>query len=190
MVLSGAGAHVPSSILHKELPAAGLAIRLLVRRIICDYPKEPTETHPFMTLVATWFDDADPVNFGRHLTETTGGAGRHAFALLGTQDKYSPPQTNRAMVTATLLQQMQPELSPVVGRSLLALRYPAAGYGTLLGTLSGNLTVGGQPVTAGFRQYHEDSCLDDHYIYQCSPAANSDWLEFLGSALKGVPTVD
>lgn len=106
---------------------------------------------------------------------------KHVFVIGGTEDHLAAPASHDAVTTGARLQQLAPELVAVPGQGLLAALLPNSGYGTTYASLSGNLTAQGMAVTGAFRQYHDPTCRDDHFVFQCNAQARSDWADFFAT---------
>lgn len=186
-VLSGASGHIPSTILYKTKPADAVGIPQMIDYLVCDDPGEPLdELHPMLSLIGHWFEPVD----GQLLAdEFTGLAGKDLFVVVGRDDAYAPFAANHAITSAAHLNQISALIQDmplyVPHQSLLDALYPMSGFDTTTTTLSGNRAG----TTAAFRQYHDTSCSDDHFVYVCSDQAVSDWTTFLTTSLAGTPSV-
>lgn len=176
-VLSGAGASLTYSLLHKTSPvnaAAGVALAL----------QDPDihENHPVLGLIQGFFDPVDPVNYAQYI----GGAQieevttpRHLLQTLGLGDTFTPDLTLQTMAIATRGDVLGPLLEPFQRREVTPIDAP----------VSGNRGVGGARYTVVSRQY-EPSGYDGHFVLFRNPDAIDDLQEFLGTAiLDGIPTI-
>ena len=73
-----------------------------------------------------------------------------------------------------------------MGQELLGIMLPGAGYDQTYASLSGNLDGS---ITGAFRQYHDASCSDDHFVATCTAQAAADWLAFVQTWSTGIPAV-
>ena len=194
-VLSAPGGHLVSSLLHKTKPAAPFRVKDMMAYVVCDADPDINLDvhHPLMNVLMTGFEAAEPLNYARQLLVEPNKAPRSVFITEGTDDHYATPETNEALTTAAHLNQVGPELAPVLGQALLDLIFaadPEVTFGLVDGALSGNVTVAGVPFTGGFRQYHgETGCADDHYVSMCVPTARADWTGFFATWLTGTPVI-
>ncbi len=188
LVLSAPAGHLPTNLLGKTKPSDQVDISAMLGRLVCDDPSEPLDVHhPVLNLLMHWFEPADAVNYAPRLIGEAPIRGKHSLVLVGTEDHYVAPGSHDAVTNAARFHQVSPELRSVLGQSLLHAILPLAGYGTTYGSLSGNLDGHGFATTGAFRQYHEPSCSDDHFVFLCSADAVNDWSGFLESALPDEP---
>jgi len=186
-VLSAPSGHLITNLLGKTMPADSLDIALMLSYLTCDSPDEPLDVHhPFLNVLQHWFAEVDAVSYAPHLTVEPPLEGKHVFVLAGTEDHYVSPLSHDAVISAARLFEVAPELVPVVGQELLGIMLPGAGYDQAYASLSGNLDGS---VTAAFRQYHNATCSDDHFVATCDSQAIADWLRFFETWSAGTPVV-
>ncbi len=190
-VLSAPAGHLPSNILGKTEPSDGLNIASMLDYLICEEPAEPVDVHhPVLNLLLHWLEEVDAVNYAPYLIRQATGTPQHVFLLAGTEDHYVAPASHDAVISAARLQQLSPVLVPSAGLGLLTALEPTGGYDAAYETLSSNLSSGTATATGAFRQYHDATCVDDHFVATCTAQGLSDWGRFLGTfALSGTPTV-
>lgn len=182
MTLSAPSGHLPSNLLGKTQPSNIVSVANMIGYIVCDDPSEPLDVqHPFLNLLMHWFEQADAVNYVPLLIGEATSNPKHVFVIGGTEDHLAAPASHDAVTTGARLQQLAPELVAVPGQGLLAALLPNSGYGTTYASLSGNLTAQGMAVTGAFRQYHDPTCRDDHFVFQCNAQARSDWADFFAT---------
>jgi hypothetical protein len=183
LVLSAPSGHLPSNLLGKTKPAGSLGVAQMLDSIVCDAPAQELDVfHPFLNLLLHWFEPADAVNYAPLLIGESESP-KHLFVTSGEDDHYVPRAAHDAVTTAARLQQLSPELANVPGQALLDLLQPSDGHGATSASLGGNIEVEGALVTGAFRQYHDASCSDDHFVATCNATARADWLRFIETAL-------
>ncbi|PKN58187.1 MAG: hypothetical protein CVU56_07060 [Deltaproteobacteria bacterium HGW-Deltaproteobacteria-14] len=184
--LSAPGGHLASTLLTKELPADPFAVKDLFAWVVCD-PSALDPLHPFIAVLSTFFEAADPLNYAALMVAEPVAGGRHVFITEGTTDHYATPPTNEAITTGARLTQVAPVLSPVLGQALLGAVY--GGFEPAASAVSGNVVHADGAWTAGFKQYHgESGCSDDHFVYRCVAQARQDWAHFFATWLTPGPS--
>lgn len=178
-LLSGASASITDALLSKRSPvdiAGGLWLALS--------ESSPAEVHPFhpvLSLLQTWIDPVDPVNFAQAVVVTPSGGGapahaRHVFQVWGTGDTFTAQPVQSTFAVTTGLWLVGPQLEPSFDGVTV---HPFVG---------GNVTVP-RNVTAAVRQYAPASG-DGHFVVYSNPTARTDAARFLGRVLLGeVPVV-
>lgn len=179
IVLSGAGGDLTESLLTKTEPVniAGLVPFALLdpdgagNLVVGGY-------HPALTLLQTFYDGVDPVNFGRRFWREPRSAtdtGRHVFMTYGLDDQFSPERTMAALARAAQL--------PQLGTELVAIGLPAGSAPAM-----GNVMVSGTPRTVGLVQYRAPAGTDGHFV--STTTGREDVTQFLLESLAGgTPTI-
>jgi hypothetical protein len=190
LVLSAPSGHLPSNLLGKTKPSDVLSVANMMGYIVCDDASEPLDVnHPFMNLLMHWFEEADAANYAPLLIAEAMGRPKHVFVVGGTEDHLAAPASHNAVTTSARLQQLAPQLAAVPGQALLAAMLPSIGYATTYSSLSGNFTANRATYTGAFRQYHDPTCKDDHFVFQCNAQARSDWANFFATLGNTAPRV-
>jgi hypothetical protein len=177
-VLSGNGASLMNALITKTEPVDIASILPVVLSDPDGLSGGLAEIHPVLSLLQTWIDPADPLNFARATAAEPleGHVAKHVFQTYGTRDHYSPPITLATYARAAALQQVEPaedDLADEFGVSLTSTAAP----------LAGNLAGG--MITAGLRQYEAASDSDGHFVVFDVPQANEDAVRFLSQAVSG-----
>lgn len=184
VVLSGNGASLMDSLVTKTSPvniAAALPFVLLDVDSKFDLPGG--RHHPVLSLLQTWIDPADPLNYGPLMSSKppVDGTVRHSFQPFGQLDTYSTSKTMLSYVIAADMGRVQDDASVVV---------PNPGEDNEMGPVqvgtknAGNLVVDGTPVTALTRRYGPDG-YDGHFVAFRNDGAKADILRFLSQAVTG-----
>jgi len=172
-VLSGAGAFLTQSLLHKQSPrdiGAGLTFLL----------GEPLDAeHPVITLFQSFFDRSDPLYENPLLVSSPPAAvgAKHVFMSWGTGDTYTPRATLEANARSLGL----PPVAPVL-----------EDYGTIgiPRPVSMNMTSAGAVKRTAAAFQYAPAAYDGHFVALRNPAAVADWTAFLQSAFAtGTPAV-
>jgi hypothetical protein len=176
-MLSGAGASITASIIHKTAP---IDIPALARAFLALAPGEALDVfHPVLALVQAFSDVADSSNYAPYLYRWEGGRGIDVWATQGLLDTYAPKPVTDALVTALGLQPMAPLAQPVAG---LQLR----GLAPVNAPVSENVeAVSGTRHTAVYSQYPNS----DHFLIMDDPSAEAQlrrWFEALAQDGHGV----
>jgi len=182
IVLSGNGGDLTQSLLNKTEPIDIAGILPFALLDIGDDGSLPTGSfHPALAIFQAYFDQVDPVNFGRRLTADPimGAPGRHVFMTYGLGDSFSPEATMRAYSVSARLRLVRPLLGESWG---LAEEDPP---------VMGNIMVDMAPFTMGLRQYDPSAAgVDGHFVALQTPEGLADVSAFLLGALAGdVPTI-
>jgi hypothetical protein len=182
IVLSGNGGDLTQSLLNKTEPVDIAGVLPFALLDISADGTLPTGTfHPALALFQAYFDQVDPVNFGRRLVAEPieGAPGRHVFMTYGLGDSFSPEPTLKAYSLAARLRLVRPLLGDSWG---LAEEDPP---------VMGNITVEMTPYTMGLRQYDPSGAgVDGHFVALQTPEGLADVSAFLLGALAGdVPTL-
>jgi hypothetical protein len=162
-VLSGAGAFLTQSLLHKTSPrdiGAGLSFAL----------GEPLDAeHPVLTLFQSFFDRSDPLSYNPLIVAAppTGVAAKRVYMSWGTGDTYTPSLTLAANAQSLGLLPVVPVLED---------------YGQAM-TLT-------RPVARSAVFQYAPNGYDGHFVALKNDAAIADWTAFVKSALAtGMATV-
>ena len=162
VVLSGAGAGLTESVLHKTSPtniAAG---------INAAFQEAASGTHPVITLLQQYFDPVDPVNYGWLLTKLPPEAvdpGHNLMVVYGQGDTYTPAQTTRLLVDVLGIGIMAPALDTGAGEAFDGFEKPddPESDRVLEGPLTNEFFVAGDPLTLGMVQ-HAPADYDGHFV--------------------------
>ncbi|OGQ91042.1 MAG: hypothetical protein A2289_05085 [Deltaproteobacteria bacterium RIFOXYA12_FULL_58_15] len=94
VVLSGAGGGLLTSFDEKKVPYDLLTI---MRAVLADYTLTTSWTNPALSLIQGYMEDADPINFGRHISgePLTGSIQKHLLHVVGIGDNYTPNQASK-----------------------------------------------------------------------------------------------
>jgi hypothetical protein len=93
-VLSGAGGGLMTSLGQKTSP---YDLPSVVRLAIADPFLGDFWLHPAVSLLQGYLEEADPVNYGRHIAiqPLSGSAAKHILHVIGVDDTYTPNDTSR-----------------------------------------------------------------------------------------------
>lgn len=167
------------SLLGKTKP---VDIKALVNLLIDDGPLD--EFHPLLTLIQTYMDSSDPVNYARLITTEPpeGQTPRHVFQSLGVVDTFTPVPTIMALATAFRASPVEPLPEALPGM-------PFANIQPLSGSVKENLDVGGTKITATLTEYVAQG-YDGHFVVFRDSRGIRQAKNFLGTLVRdGVPTV-
>ncbi len=167
VVLSGAGAHMMTSLLFKRRP---MDLHGLMEVALMD--SQLNLDHPWLNLFQLYFDPIDPVNFGHVLGRWAPQQGRDLLQIYGLGDSFSPEQTMAAMARSLGLEVMAPVLVSIEGVSEYDGAYP----------LSGNAVVAGDRHTLVLLQTDPQGAYDGHDVAQQDPATAGQIARFFASA--------
>lgn len=177
-MLSGAGAGFAVSIVEKTDPVVIADVLKLVLQI----PDDETidAFHPVPTLLQSFVDDADPINYGPRWRTTAGAP--HLLVTSGLVDTFTPPINHAGLAGAFSV----PQASPVAERlEILSL----LDIDTVANPVSGNLVGlgdGDEVRTAALVQYPQDG----HFAVFTNPAAQALFTSFFASLrTDGIPTI-
>jgi len=176
-VLSGAGGALIESLLHKTEP---VNIPQVVGALLHD-PAD--EFHPLLSLIQGYFEDTDPVNYGRLLFREppAGLQPKNIFQTLGITDHYTPIPNIETLALGMGVQPAGPQLTPFDG-----LAFTTTQWGTA--PISGNV-AGGQ-ATGVLLEYTAPAGHDGHFVVFDVPAAISQSNRFLAThAATGTATL-
>ncbi len=166
-VLSGAGALLYMSLLHKTEP---LDIAGLVAAIVRDEPLD--EFNPVLALIQSWMERSDSAAYARNLvTEPPAGQSpKHVFHSLGVTDRYAPIPTIEALAVALGVEPVEPMSLPIEG-------FEVAGRDALTAPVTGNV----DGTTAVLLEYEQSPGSDGHFVLFDVPAARSQSIQFLAT---------
>ena len=177
-ILSGAGGGLVYTLLNKTQPVN-------IPQTVQSFFHDPIdEFHPMLSLMQGYFEEADPLNYGRRLfaEPLPGVAPKHIFQVLGLVDHYTPVPNIKALALAIGVQPAGPELEPID-----ALGFTATAWGQA--PLVDNV-AGGQ-VTGVLLEYTAPAGHDGHFVVFDVAAAAAQSNRFLAThAASGVARLD
>ncbi len=176
--LSGAGAGFQASLVEKVDPTSIADIL----KVVLDFPSDSDEDidlfHPVITLLQSWVDPADPINYG-DLWSRRQGRVPHLVMTSGLLDTFTPPRCHGALAAAFHLPLVEPVSEDIDVLDVLGIE-PAQP------PIEGNFeTVDGGQVTAGVLQYPNDG----HFAVFDNPDAQSAMRTFFTTLQQGAPIV-
>ena len=141
--LSGAGGGLLATLGGKTSP---YHLPTLVKLVLADPAVGETWMHPALSLIQGYLEDADPVNYGSHVTVAPlpGSVAKHALVVIGIDDTFTPNPTSRHLARRMRAQFVDDDETAFVGPGETA-EPPVAGN-----RASGTLTVAAtvhQPAT-------------------------------------------
>ncbi|HET9011941.1 MAG TPA: hypothetical protein VFN38_09005, partial [Gemmatimonadaceae bacterium] len=172
-VLSGAGAHLTSSLLDKTMPVnISSGMEFLIGETL-------EAEHPVMTIFQSFFDRSDPLNYNPLIITRPPATipSKHVYMSWGKGDTYTPRSTLEANARSLGLSPVGTVLEPFD-------RDP------IVRPVTANLT-GGDTIkrTAAVFQYPADG-YDGHFVATKNASAQTDWVAFLQSYLAtGTPAI-
>jgi predicted esterase len=168
-ILSGAGGFLIYSLLNKTEPAN---IPATVQGLVHD-PAD--EFHPLLSLVQTYLEDTDPINYARHLFAEPfdGVAPKSIFQTMGLIDHYTPVPNIKALALAIGVQPAGPQLEPIEGLTYTSMQWANA-------PVSDNVAAG--QATGVLLEYTAPSGSDGHFVVFDVDAAIAQSNRFLGLA--------
>lgn len=92
LVLSGAGGGLVDSLMLKTSP---YDLPSIMRIVLADPSLQEGRTHPALNLIQGYLEDADPVNYGRHVTvePLAGSVAKNVLQVIGFGDTFTPNET-------------------------------------------------------------------------------------------------
>jgi len=169
-VFSGAAGNLILALLNKTRP---VDIPGLVAGLLADDPID--QLHPFLSMVQTYFEPADPANYGRlYFQEPPAGmAPRSIFQTIGLVDHYAPVPGLKAFMLAMGLQPVGMLPDPIEGLDLQGLQ-PAPGGLPVQANVAGGAATGvaAEYVARGY---------DGHFVVFLEPNAQRQSTGFLAS---------
>jgi hypothetical protein len=178
-VLSGEGASLIDALLTKTNP---VDVADVVPLVLEDHAVDIY--HPVLSLLQTALDPADPINHAAAIAfaPPTAGSAKHLFQPYGLGDTYAPTVTQATFAIAA-------HLGVAAASSTVTTPDAIGGITPVAVPASGNLTVGGKPISAFVREY-QPSGYDGHFVAFQNADAEADVARFLADVLSGkVPTV-
>jgi hypothetical protein len=171
-VLSGAGGDLIYSLLNKTEPRN---IPMLVQSFLHD----PLDAyHPLLSLIQGYFEDADPVSYGRHLfaEPLPGVAPKSIFQSLGIVDHYAPIPNLEALAVAMGVQPIAPERLAFDDEQLRSIVW---------GTAPVSMNVSNGAATGVLLEYPSAANRDGHFVIFDDSDAIAQSNRFLASTLSG-----
>jgi fermentation-respiration switch protein FrsA (DUF1100 family) len=142
--LSGAGAGFGPSLVEKEDPVKIIDVLKLV--LLMPEDEDVDIFHPVISLLQSYVDPADPINYGRAWRNQRGRV-PHLLATSGLLDTFTPPRQHEGLAGAFGLPIAAPVEQPIEVLELLDIEDTG-------NTVEGNLeTRDGAPLTAALFQY-------------------------------------
>jgi hypothetical protein len=181
-VLSGASASLVDALISKRSPI-DIADTIWIALSEAT-PQDVNAFHPVLSLLQTWTDVVDPVNFARDIVvvpqSPDGGApefARNVFQVWGRNDTFTAQPVQSTFSAAAGLTWVGPQVDD----------YNA----TPVNSASGNVGAAGTHVTAAMRQYDPlDAGYDGHFVIYFNQQAQTDALKFIVRSASGdVPSV-
>jgi predicted esterase len=177
-ILSGAGGDLIYSLLNKTEP---VPIPKVVQGLVHD-PAD--EFHPLLSLVQTFLEDTDPINYGRHLfAEPLPGVGpKSIYQSMGLIDHYTPVPNIKALALAIGVQPIGPQIEPIDTLSFTTQQWGQA-------PVSGNVAAG--QATGVLLEYTAPAGDDGHFVVFDVPEAIAQSNRFLAThAATGTARLD
>ncbi len=181
-VFSGQGASLIDALLNKTSPVnIAAAVPFALQDPDGEGKLAGGAHHPVLSLLQTYIDGADPLNYGALVAATPPmGVNAHSvFQPYGQLDTYSPPVVEATYALAA-------ELAIVAHDASVSKPDDIGGQSESPAPLSGNLTSGGKKVTAALRQYAPAMGKDGHFVSFDVMSARADTERFLAGVLNGV----
>lgn len=178
-VLSGAGGNMILSLLQKTEP---VDISALVAIMLDD--EEVDRFHPALTLIQTFIEPSDSINYGRLITTEppAGCEPKSVYQSQGLIDHYTPPDLMEALGVALGLEWAVPKESELAAFELVGQPEP------IERPVSHN--IAGETATGVFVQYPEAEGADGHFVVFDRQDAMRDYAMFLATdAAEGIATL-
>jgi predicted esterase len=172
-VVSGAGAHLTQSLLHKTNPVSSKAgLAALIQEDIAQLDTE----HPVLGILQNYFDRSDPLSYNDTIVnDPLDNEEPHSILMTwGTGDTYTPKETLQANALSLGL--------PTLGTPL---EWNGGAPPSVSRPVSGNDSNSGAAETAVVIQYQTASGSDGHFVAFDVAQAETDWTHFLQSGLNG-----
>jgi predicted esterase len=167
-VLSGAGSVLILSLLNKRAPTD---IAALVEGLL----REPaTEDHPLLNLLQSYFESADPNNYGPQLFREpiAGSPPKSVFQSMGLTDNYTPDPNIAAFALSLGVQPVGARLFDIDGLGLTPMRW---------GQRPVQKNVASGQATGVLQQYTQEPDSDGHFVIFDLWAGRHDWTGFLAT---------
>jgi len=174
-VISGAGAHMTTTILERTDP---IDLRALAEGplMLGIEGRESLELfHPALALIQALGDLADPANYAPHWVKRPEGAPKALYLTNGMRDPYTPAYTAEVMAACAGV----PQLTPLVRTSLPHVLANVVPVTAPVRDDASSET--GAKVTAVFRQFADAG----HYPVFDDPSARGQWRVFFEQLLRG-----
>lgn len=177
-LMTGASASLSDALLSKKAP-----INIADSMWIALGEAQPSDVdifHPVISLLASWTDPVDPLNFARDVVVVpaagaTPAFARHLFQVWGKNDLFTARPVQAAFALGAGLGFVAPKVDD----------FDAAPQSLV----SGNVTTP-RTVTAAMRQYDPGTLYDGHFVVFRDQTAQRDAVRFLVRAASGdVPRV-
>jgi hypothetical protein len=144
------------------------------------FPETVDASSPMLNLLQGFFDESDPVNYGRRyfVEVPSGGAAKNVYVSLGLGDSYAPDPTIETFALAAGVQPVSPQLLPVPGLALVGQSFAAA-------PVSNNVSQGSRTgVLCEYDPGPPDASDDNdgHFVVFEVPAAIAQSTRFLATA--------
>ncbi len=198
-VLSGNGAGLVHALLDKRNPVdIAAAVPFALQDAGGDGRLRGGEMHPVLSLLQTWLDVADPLNFAKLMARAPAGehAPKHVFGVYGTLDTYTPARTLANYAVSAGMPQVSPDGSASPPEEIARTEVVDPPHS---GNVEFTVEVEGEEgeqeeethlFTSGFRQYGNSGDKDGHFVAFDVSAAAIDLMRFLGMASLGeVPQI-
>ena len=178
-VMSGTGGTLIFTLLHKSQPVnlATMLPLILGENTVGDDDQ-------VLNLMQMYFERSDSVNFGRHLffEPYEGVSRRHALHVYGSNDSYSPVETQRLYAVAAGFPIATPLVDEETKNYGMLIIDPPVIDNQPFGTLA--------PVTAAQIQY-QPSGYDGHFVSTQNPSARTAIQKFLVTFMRDeAPTIE
>jgi predicted esterase len=179
-VMSGTGGTLIFTILQKSQPVnAGALLPFLLGEESVD------ENDPVLNLMQMFFERSDSVNFGRRLflEPSAGVTRRHALHVYGTDDSYSPVETQRRYAQAAGF----PVATPLVDSYPTE---PAYGMGTIAPPIKSNQPFGTVDLITAAQIQYQPAGYDGHFVSTKNPSARAAVQRFIVTFVRdNAPTI-
>ncbi len=191
-VFSGAGGGLLTTLGAKTSP---YDLPTILKLVLADRTIGDPWTHPALSLIQGYLEEADPVNYGRHLASAplAGSVGKHVLVVAGVGDTYTPNETTRNL--ARRLSAPSAGISfALKGGQGLYIDDGGTGFGTPLATppVQGNFLDRGADRTLAVSVHAPPAGSDGHFVLFDVDKAGARAAAFLGDYLAdptAVPTV-
>jgi hypothetical protein len=185
VVLSGVGASLLDSLLTKTSPTN---IAAAIPYVLQDPdPGNPAAVNgggnnPVLSLLQTFFDPSDPLNFGLAMTEQpfAGKDPRHLFQVYGQGDTYSTGVTQATYARSARIWLVAHDPSVKTPDPIGDIKETAS-------PVSSNMRSG--QLTGAVREYAPASGEDGHFVAFKNTNANADVVRFLAQTTSTIPKI-
>lgn len=177
-ILSGAGGGIIHALLGKTKPVD-------IPGVVSSFVQGTVdEFHPVLSLVQTYIEDTDPINYARAFFKEppTGMAPKSIFQSLGIVDHYTPIPVIKALAMAMGVQPIGPQLEPIDDLDVAGLAWGTA-------PVAGNVASG--KATGVLLEYNQRGRSDGHFVIFDVPEAVRQSNRFLAThATSGVARLE